>query len=228
MGNLSSLSRLVSVVCLHSKQTTRGVLWTELCQLGIFSKRPKRSGNHPLLQISVNAGFANQLETHLSQRTFMQTEIVHCSLLLRTSIGGRWDKINCCHVYYVGLVKDASFKTVISEVRVLSKQWRDVQEYHNLCHYHRQGCVWKIFESSFNTAEWIKTTSTLVYYGGLVSADWIILEYSGPSSLKAKVTSKGERARRWRFNEVSLGHRRAALYRARSDRTWYAFRCGCW
>ena len=159
---------------------------------------PKRSVNIPLLQISVVTGFANQLETHLSRRTFMQTEIVHCSLLLRTSIGGRWDKINCCHVYYVGLVKDASFKTVISEVRVLSKQWRDVQEYHNLCHYHRQGCVWKIFESSFNTAEWIKTTSTLVYYGGLASADWIILEYSGPSSLKAEVTSKGERARRWK------------------------------
>ena len=88
MGNFSPLSRLVSVPCRHSKQTTRGTLWTELCQLGIFSKRPKRSVNLPLLQISVVAGFANQLETHLSRRTFMQTEIAHCSLLLRTSIGG--------------------------------------------------------------------------------------------------------------------------------------------
>ena len=43
---------------------------------------------------------------------------------------------------------------------------------------------------------WIKTRSTLVYYGDLASANWIILEYSGPSSLKAEVTSKGER--RWK------------------------------
>ena len=89
MGNLSSLSRLVSVACRYSKQTTRGALWTELCQLGIFSKRPKRSVNLPLLQISVVAGFANQLEANLSRRTFMQTEIALCLLLLRTSIGGR-------------------------------------------------------------------------------------------------------------------------------------------
>ena len=32
MGNLSPLIRLVSVACRHSKQTTRGALWTELCQ----------------------------------------------------------------------------------------------------------------------------------------------------------------------------------------------------
>ena len=41
--------------------------------------------------------------------------------------------------------------------------------------------------------ELIKTTSTLVYYGGLASGDWIILEYSGPLWLKAEVTSEGER-----------------------------------
>ena len=44
--------------------------------------------------------------------------------------------------------------------------------------------------------ELIKTTSTLVYYGGLASGDWIILEYSGSLSLKAEVNSKGER--RWK------------------------------
>ena len=201
MGNLSLLSRLVSVACRHWKQPTRGALWTELCQLGIFSSRLKRSVNLPLLQISVVAGFANQLKTYLARRTF----IVHCSLPLRTSMGGRWDKINCCRIYYVGLVKDA-WKIVFPskqwsvKVRVLSKQWSDVQKSHHLCHVRCQGCVsvhvWKIFESSFNTAEWITTTSTLVCYGGLARADWIILEYSGFLSLKAEVTSRGERARR--------------------------------
>ena len=73
--------------------------------------------------------------------------------------------------------------------------------------------LWVIF-----IAEWITTTSTLVFYGGLASGDWIILEYSGTWSLKAEVTSK-----RWetvkKFTEVSLGRRRAELYRAWSDRT---------
>ena len=85
MGNLSPLSRLVSVACRNSKQTTRGALWTELCQLGIFSRRPKRSVNLPLLQIPVVAGFTNQLKAYLDRRTF----IAHCSLPLRTSMGGR-------------------------------------------------------------------------------------------------------------------------------------------
>ena len=35
-----------------------------------------------------------------------------------------------------------------------------------------------------------------VYFGGLESGNWIILEYSGPWSLKAEVTLKG--ARRWK------------------------------
>ena len=72
---VSRLSQQVSVASRHSKQTTREALWTELCQLRIFSRRPKRSVNLPLLQISVVADFANQLETHLSRTTFMQTEI---------------------------------------------------------------------------------------------------------------------------------------------------------
>ena len=63
--------------------------------------------------------------------------------------------------------------------------------------------------------ELIKTTSTLVYYGSLASGNLIILEYSGSLLLKAEVNSKGEK----RFIEVSLGHRHAELYRARSDRT---------
>ena len=48
------------------------------------------------------------------------------------------------------------------------------------------GSLWVIFN-----AEWIKTSSS--YYGGLASGDWLILKYSGPWSLKAEVTSKGER-----------------------------------
>ena len=85
MGNLSPLSRLLSVACQHSKQATRGALWTELCQLGIFRSRLKRSVNLQLLQISAVAGFENQLETYLARRTF----IAHCSMPLRTSMGGR-------------------------------------------------------------------------------------------------------------------------------------------
>ena len=60
----------MSVACQHSKQATRGALWTELCQLGIFSSRLKRSVNLPLLQISVVAGFANQLKTYVARRTY--------------------------------------------------------------------------------------------------------------------------------------------------------------
>ena len=110
MGNLSLLSRLVSVACRHWKQPTRGALWTELCQLGIFSSRLKRSVNLPLLQISVVAGFANQLETYLARRTF----IAHCSLLLRASMGGRWHNSRCrpCERRLKNYI---SFKTVISE-----------------------------------------------------------------------------------------------------------------
>ena len=69
MGNLSPLSRLVSIACQYSKQATRGALWTELCQLGIFSSRLKRSVNLPVLQISVVAGFANQLKMYVARRT---------------------------------------------------------------------------------------------------------------------------------------------------------------
>ena len=89
MGNLSTLSPLASVACRQSKQTTREALRTELCQLGVFSRRPKRSVNLPLLQISVVAGLVNQLEMYLARRTFMQKEIAHCSPLLRTSMAGR-------------------------------------------------------------------------------------------------------------------------------------------
>ena len=71
MGNLSPLSRLVSVACQHSKQAMRGALWTELCQLGILSSRLKRSVNLPLLQISVVEGFANQLKTYVARRTIL-------------------------------------------------------------------------------------------------------------------------------------------------------------
>ena len=59
----------------------------------------------------------NQLEMYLARRTFMQKEIAHCSPLLRTSMAGRWDKINCCHSYYVGLAKDAW------KILLPSKQW---------------------------------------------------------------------------------------------------------
>ena len=89
MGNLSPLSPLASVACRQSKQTTREALRTELCQLGVFSRRPKRSANLPLLQIAVVAGFVNQLEMYLARRTFMQKEIAHFSPLLRTSMAGR-------------------------------------------------------------------------------------------------------------------------------------------
>ena len=128
----------MSVACQHSKQATRGALWTELCQLGIFSSRLKRSVNPPLLQISVVAGFANQLKIRhmlLEEHNF----IAHCSLPLRTSMGSRWDKINCCHIHQVGLVKDA-WKIVFPskqwsvKVRVHSRQWSDVQKSHHLCH----------------------------------------------------------------------------------------------
>ena len=53
MGNLSPLSPLTRVACRQCKQTTREALRTESCQLGIFSRRPKKSVNLPLLQISV-------------------------------------------------------------------------------------------------------------------------------------------------------------------------------
>ena len=87
MGNLSPLSPLTSVACRQSKQTTHEALRTELCQMGVFSRRPKRSVNLPLLvlQTSVVAGFVNQLEMYLARRTL----IAHCSPLLRTSIDGR-------------------------------------------------------------------------------------------------------------------------------------------
>ena len=89
MGNLSPLSPLASVACRQSKQTTHEALRTELCQMGVFSRRPKRSVSLPRLQTSVVAGFVNQLEMYLARRTFMQKEIAHCSPLLRTSIAGR-------------------------------------------------------------------------------------------------------------------------------------------
>ena len=89
MGYLSPLSPLVSVACRQSNQTTHEALRTELCQLGVFSRRPKRSVNLPLLQISVVAGFVNQLEMYLARRTFMQKEIAHCLPLLKTSMAGR-------------------------------------------------------------------------------------------------------------------------------------------
>ena len=126
----------MNVACQNSKQATRVALWTEICQLGIFSSRPKRSVNLPLLQISVVAGFPNQLKTYLARRTF----IAHCSLDPQTtSMCGHWDKINCRHIYYVGLVKDAlkilfPSKQWSVKVRVLSKQWSDVQKSHHLCH----------------------------------------------------------------------------------------------
>ena len=88
VGNLSPLSPLASVACRQSKQTSREALWTELYQMGVFSRCPKGSVNLPLLQISVVAGFVNQLEMYLARRTFMQKEIAHCSSLLRTSMGG--------------------------------------------------------------------------------------------------------------------------------------------
>ena len=91
MGNLSPLSPLASVACRQSKQTIRVKRFGPnlLCQLGVFSRRPKRSVNLPLLQISVVAGFVNQLEMYLARRTFMQKEIAHCSPLLRTPMAGR-------------------------------------------------------------------------------------------------------------------------------------------
>ena len=78
MGYLSPLSPLASVTCRQSKQTIHEALRTELCQLGVFSRRPKRSVNLPLPQISVVAGFVNQLEMYLARRTFMQKEIIAC------------------------------------------------------------------------------------------------------------------------------------------------------
>ena len=54
MGNLSPLRPLASVACRQSKQTTREALRTELCQLGVFSRRPKRSVNLPLLLLNIS------------------------------------------------------------------------------------------------------------------------------------------------------------------------------
>ena len=53
-------------------------------------------------------------------------------------------------------------------------------------------CVWKIFESSLPRNE----SKPCLLWRGLESGDWIILEYSGPWSLEAEVSSKG--ARRWK------------------------------
>ena len=71
---------------------------------------------------SVVAGFANQLETYLARRTFMQTGIAHCSLLLRTYIYGRplrQDKLLSpllCRPSERNLKNFISFKTVISDL----------------------------------------------------------------------------------------------------------------
>ena len=90
---------------------------------------------------------------------------------------------NCFPFKTVISESQSSFETVKRYTEISPSVPRTAAKAVNLC-------VWKIFESSFDTAEWIKTTSTLVYYGGLASADWIILEYSWPSSLKTKVTWK--------------------------------------
>ena len=95
--------------------------------------------------------------------------------------------------------------------------------YRNLtiCATYRRKAVYPMygrsFESSFNTAEWIKTTSTLVYYGGLASADWIILEYQGLYHWKPKSLRKerdGEKIY-WSVTGPSAWW----TLRARSDRT---------
>ena len=71
-------------------------------------------------------------------------------------------------------------------------------------------CVLKIFESYLPRNE-------CLLWRGLESSDWIILEYSGPWSLEAEVTSKGAQDGE-RFTEVSLRRQRAHICRAWSLR----------
>ena len=55
-----------------------------------------------------------------------------------------------------------------------------------------QGCVYGRSLSHYRGVN-----QNHAYFGGLESGDWIILEYSGPWSLEAEVTSKG--ARQWKY-----------------------------
>ena len=51
-----------------------------------------------------------------------------------------------------------------------------------------RGCVWKIYDSSDH---YLGMNQNQVYCVGLVNGEKTVLEYSGPWSLKAKVTSRG-------------------------------------
>ena len=104
-------------------------MWSALDQImstGNIQQTPKKiSKSSTTANISfesVVAGFANQLETYLARRTFMQTGIAHCSLLLRTCIYGRplrQDKLLSpllCRPSERNLKNFISFKTVISDL----------------------------------------------------------------------------------------------------------------
>ena len=158
-------------------------------------------------------------------RLCKSVEDVCCSkniILSRTArcrwgqMGSRWDKINCCHIYYVGLVKDA-WKIVFPskqwsvKVRVHSRQWSDVQKSHDLCYLPPPRLCISCMEDLF------KTTSTLVYYGGLASAGWIIEEYQGLYNWKPKSLRK-ERDGEKIYWSVT-GPSACWTLRARSDRT---------
>ena len=56
-----------------------------------------------------------------------------------------------------------------------------------------RGCVWKIYDSSDH---YLGMNQNQVYCVGLVNGEKTVLEYSGPWSLKAKVTSRG--AKGWK------------------------------
>ena len=170
---------------------------------GNIQQSPKKisksstTANIKLLQALQISWIRILLEEHLSP---------HCLLPLKDIYGQplRQDKLLPHH--HVGLVKDAwkivfPSKQWLVKARVLSKQWSDVQKSHHLWPRTAAKAVYLLygrpFESSFNTAEWIKNH----VYSGLL---FRVFATESRSHFERRETVK-------RFTEVSLDRWRAEL-----------------